>query len=473
MGRKFCAMKACPSRKRTHSGTISFHKFPNKTQCEEVYNRWCEITGIIPNNHTIICSLHFHSVDFLTKEGTKKHILKPTAVPSHYLSETAETQRRVLADHSYSQQWEPIEKCDDELQLMFRQKCFELERANKKIKELQQLLIERSNFIAKPTKEYLMEHVTPLLEPYLTKQQISAIVTGAKKVHEWNEEDIKRAIGIRLRAPRCYRYLRINKLMVLPALDSLRKRTKPFNLLPGDIDKMCFILKEKLKDKTPEQRVAVLAYDDMYTDKAYEYDPSADMVLQPNSSGTMNGMIVRGLFDSWKFPLRYSFGDKLTGELLNEIILKLDNIGVDVAWCASDRGPDNKALNGEHHLKTTTERPYFEHPKKDGRLVFTSYDPPHLVKALRTNVLNGALILPSGNAVMDREKFQRLLDCDKSDEGMAYKLSVEHLDANADSQKVRLAVQMFSNSVASAMESLFPEDPVMMEVAIVTRQTNN
>jgi hypothetical protein len=98
----------------------------------------------------------------------------------------------------------------------------------------------------------------------------------------------------------------------------------------------------------------------------------------------------------------------------------------------------------------------FKHPVT-GHNVWIFPDFPHLLKLLRNHLIDSGLTLPNGTKI-DKTVIQDLLNAQKSEFRLTYKLSHKHLFArNQQRQKVSTAFQLFSNTVANAIRMLFPE----------------
>ncbi|KAL1418780.1 hypothetical protein MTO96_025665 [Rhipicephalus appendiculatus] len=94
---RYCCVPKCRSSQQRKQDGVSFHEIPADSTSRE---RW--LTAIsreewVPNttsNYSVVCSLHFLPSDF--KDGCKRRLLKPGAVPSVFddpTGETADTER--------------------------------------------------------------------------------------------------------------------------------------------------------------------------------------------------------------------------------------------------------------------------------------------------------------------------------------------------------------------------------------------
>ena len=176
-----------------------------------------------------------------------------------------------------------------------------------------------------------------------------------------------------------------------------------------------------------------------------------------------NSKKLRGLFKNFKIPVWYDFDKKMTDKELKEIITKLEDITYHVICLTMDNGGDNIGLAGSLGI-SEEDQPYFDHPTRPGEKVFVFFDPVHLLKLMRNHILEKGFILESGITV-GLKQFEKLLKeqgtCETTDTKLT-KLTGKHIyPKDQEKQTVLTAVQLFSSSVAHALEMLSSEDPAM------------
>ena len=69
-------------------------------------------------------------------------------------------------------------------------------------------------------------------------------------------------------------------------------------------------------------------------------------------------------------------------DLMKEAIDKLESIGLDVVVVMSDQGSNFHSL--AKRLNVTPDQPWFIHNNK---MYFLMFDPPHLIKCVRNNLM--------------------------------------------------------------------------------------
>lgn len=98
-----------------------------------------------------------------------------------------------------------------------------------------------------------------------------------------------------------------------------------------------------------------------------------------------NYISLIGLINNWKRPIYYGYDQKMTKELLFQIIKELHNVGFNVISIVSDMGSTNmrlwKSLN--IYINNTS----FEHPIQKNQ-IYVFADVPHLLKLARNHLLD-------------------------------------------------------------------------------------
>lgn len=219
-------------------------------------------------------------------------------------------------------------------------------------------------------------------------------------------------------------------------------------------------LEIKVNTMLEQDRHCILCIDEMSIKSNLCFDIGHDEIIGFEDLGSeerqgvvcCNALVimVRGLYSAWKQPLAYFFvGSQLKAVKLRPImancIQKLFNIGLIVEGIASDMGSNFIELS---KLLGVTESSEFE---LDGRKLVYIFDPCHLIKATRNNLLKNSFHfdnkITSWSFIKtfyeeDSKKFYRC----------APKLTNSHINpTNFEKMKVSLATQVLSHSVACGM----------------------
>ncbi|KMQ87570.1 thap domain-containing [Lasius niger] len=133
-----------------------------------------------------------------------------------------------------------------------------------------------------------------------------------------------------------------------------------------------------------------------------------------------------------------------------ECVTKLQNINLRVIAEITDMGTDYQ--KAAKKLGITEEIPYYI---VNNQKIFYFFDPPHLIKAARNNLLNN--VIKSGDKIMSWQYIEKLFEIDKENiNRLVPKLAQDtHIyPNNFQRMKVKYAAQVLSFSVASAINTM-------------------
>jgi hypothetical protein len=153
-------------------------------------------------------------------------------------------------------------------------------------------------------------------------------------------------------------------------------------------------------------------------------------------------LIVRGVASAWKFPVYADFDTALLEQVMLEIIVTLECLGLKVLISTCDQGPKNVGLCGA--LGVSVENVFFENPYDNSRKVIFTYDFVHAFKNLRNHFMDDVVVFDDG-AIIFKSDFEELLVKVNSEISCGYKITEHHLNCQqSDRQNVRLACQLLS-----------------------------
>ena len=166
--------------------------------------------------------------------------------------------------------------------------------------------------------------------------------------------------------------------------------------------------------------------------------------------------LYRGLVYPWKQIIYYDFDKTMDQNLLFSIIRQCEDRRANVRGIVCDMG-NSKLLK---QLKVYSEQKhFFMNPADDTRKVFIFLDTPHCFKNLRNHCLDSNLCVTktNGNVItLTKNHFLELVSKDQNDFKHCPKLSLLHLECKGNErQRVKYAVQLFSDTVAKAFKFLF------------------
>lgn len=178
--------------------------------------------------------------------------------------------------------------------------------------------------------------------------------------------------------------------------------------------------------------------------------------------------MARGIYRKWKQPISFLFtGAGLTAayltKSLKQVISNLQDVGLIVVATICDQVPVNAtAIN---NLIVESKRDFFQANREyrglgfflNNKEIVPLFDPPHLLKGIRNNMLNGDVQFKWKEARVQVASWKHVInlyDIDVGDEDtkMLTKLTNGHVHAaNMKKMKVSVAAQVFSHRVSSTM----------------------
>ncbi|GFN85680.1 transposable element p transposase [Plakobranchus ocellatus] len=164
--------------------------------------------------------------------------------------------------------------------------------------------------------------------------------------------------------------------------------------------------------------------------------------------------IARGLISKWKQPFGYFLSHStikpmILHRVLMAAIEKLKSLDLTVKTVICDQGSNNFSV-----FKTpgvTSDKPYFIHSDSE---ILVMFDPPHLLKNIRNNLLKHSFFTTDGVV-----SWKVIKDFYAKDQTfpliMAPKLTKKHIEVPVFSKlRVNLAAQVLSHSVATGIAFL-------------------
>ena len=256
-------------------------------------------------------------------------------------------------------------------------------------------------------------------------------------------------------------YKLLSKFFKLPSKSSLMKWVAAFPTAPQLTPAAREVLARKVKIMSESSKLCTITMDEMSLKANLMYDPGKDQVigLEDFGKGERNSLIAtsalvfmaRGINENWKQPLGYLLvhescpSDTIKAKLL-DMIDEVTSIGLQVTTIVSDLGSNFQKLI--RSLGITPTQPWFWHK---GRKVFYLFDAPHIIKAVRNNLMKYNFHFDGKVAswdhiqvVYNRDQQQPIRCCPK--------LSQRHLNPNGfEKMKVKYTSQVLSHTVASTL----------------------
>jgi len=255
-------------------------------------------------------------------------------------------------------------------------------------------------------------------------------------------------------------YTFLKTLLQLPNPRTLRRVTEKINIMPGLNDIIFETIELKINNLKDDARDCVLCIDEMSIKTHLFYNITQDYIVEFNNSYDRKTyepaknvlcFMLRSINYDWKQPIAYYFiNNSFTGLHLQNtifsVITRIKKTSLNIRVLTSDQGSNFTSF--AKTMNVSCERPFFY---VNGQKIFYIFDVPHPLKSTRNNFFKYNLTFLNGTT---DKKY--LVDFYKSDQGLnrlAPKLSEAHINPGPfQKMKVKYASQIFSNTVAAAMQ---------------------
>lgn len=268
----------------------------------------------------------------------------------------------------------------------------------------------------------------------------------SKKRTVWTSEDLSKAMTMYSSGPKLYQLMR-KKKFPLPSRSTIQWHASKVNIQPGFLEPVISSIAKNADNGLA--KYCTVSLDEVKTGRSYEYDASRKRVLRPTDYALL--FMVKGLCVNWQQVVYYNFDKTPTKELVHMVISRLEGCGLHPCALVSDMGTKNTGMWNELDI-TFDGDPFFN--SAGGKKIFVFAVTPHLLKNLRNHFLDTGLLLKDGYVGPD--PIRRLVSIQTGDIKIAHKVSLKHFPKKqtVQRQNVKLAAQLFSNSVAGAIRRL-------------------
>ena len=270
-------------------------------------------------------------------------------------------------------------------------------------------------------------------------------------------------------SPKAYDYVRENFHLALPHPQTIRNWYSSISADPGFTAASFIALKEHVAERKKDGKdtVCALMMDEMYIHKQTEFDGDKIHGYVDIGAGEMENVVatqalvlmVVAINESWKIPIAYFLINSMTGaeraNVIRESLFRLHEIGVRVVSLTCDGPSQNFTMIRElgANLDIIDMRSFFIHPQDHTQKIFVLLDPCHMLKLLR-NVLSTVEVLVREDGQQIKWQYIEELHKLQENEGLRLgnKLKMAHIQWRNQKMKVHLAAQLFSSSVADALD---------------------
>lgn len=316
-------------------------------------------------------------------------------------------------------------------------------------------------------RQITIEDVHKYLEKNYSEESCKSLKTQLNLLNKspkgcrYTDEFKKFALSVYFLGPKAYK--QFSTLYRLPSKSTLNRFTRKWTINSGFNEFIFRLLELRAKMFKEKEKDCTICLDEITLKSHLFYDISRDKIVgfqeshNPNSTAvatTALVVMVRGIASNWKQPIAYFFYNSAAPseeikEILFESVRKLTAIGFNVRGVVSDQGSNFRKLVNKV-LKVTPQNIFFF--VDNVRLVYF-FDVPHLLKSTRNNFFTYNFRLPEGT--VKKCYLDTFYEHDKKKEyRLCPKLTNEHLSpGNFQKMKVKYASQIFSHSVAAALQT--------------------
>ena len=487
---QFCAGPNCGNNRYDNPG-LSFFRFPkdevrskqwvNNTRRKDVIT---QKSAKQLNTGTVLCANHFEANQFISKR------LKKTAVPTLFdvpnPPKTLTPARKTPKPRPYLPLLKKklllpsLDQPPEDISTVVAAPPSKLAKAVRRIKTLRNKIESQRMRLKRlqtplsmkkfKTSQQEIRHIKDLTCKYLNKDAdfflTRQLENSLQKRNKWTARDKSFALTLYHTSPKAYRLLQ--KIFCLPSLETLRRVMRNIEIYPGFSTKLLGAFKLKVDQMSSSDRLCVLLLDEITLTKKLFYNVERDCLegfedygdlletehCEPGSHACV--FMARGLMSQWKQPFGYVITQNQVNNIdlkimLNAAIQQIKSVNLKLKALVCDQGPNNVAA--VKSFGVTKENPFFI--TDDGEKIFVFYDPPHLIKSVRNNLMKYDFQTEEGVAAWKVIVDFYHRDCALGSFRMVKKLKKKHLELNSFAKmRVYLATQVLSHSVAKAIGTL-------------------
>uniref|UniRef100_A0A6P7H5L6 Uncharacterized protein LOC114347319 n=1 Tax=Diabrotica virgifera virgifera TaxID=50390 RepID=A0A6P7H5L6_DIAVI len=213
------------------------------------------------------------------------------------------------------------------------------------------------------------------------------------------------------------------------------------------------------------EKICVLMFDEISLKKQLEYNKLDEIIEGFQDLGAL------GRTEQTNLPTQVWFCGPIHSDNLKnivvEVVSKLQNIGY-IPKVLCDQASNNRALF--KLLGACKDQPEIE---IGNQRIFTVFDTPHLLKSLRNNFLNKKLTFFADSKQISWQDIEYTYNIDRTSvraQCMVKMTSVHINPNNFQKMRVKLAAQIFSNSIASAISTAMSVGQLHTKTASLTAE---
>ncbi|RVE40074.1 hypothetical protein evm_015276, partial [Chilo suppressalis] len=469
-----CAIITCNTKSQTSSierGGISFHRFPKEPNARE---QWIAVTGRgnwIPTKTSTICSKHFTENDFIIKRAGYRY-LKPGVIPREQIvqicSSSLDLQAQASSSVSLTQKKDTsLKRKNTEEQLMSSSNA-----STPRKRKLQKIIIDKEyvlndlqeKFSLQDEDIFVLKNINVKVQE-LTNRLIAKNTGGGPSKQKYSPALRSFALTLDYYSPKAYEYVRKTFDTCLPDRRTLRKWYQNMGGDPGFTSESIEALKIKVKS-TKHPIIAALSLDEMAIRRRIEWDGKKILGHVDIGSGIEGDhvgiakealvFLVTGINCNFKVPVGYFLVDGINGRQRADLIMQclelIAETGIQIISLTFDGCAANMAMVQCLNCSIKDKKYYFPHPSTNNPVVVV-LDPSHMIKLIRNAFQCYNTFLDKDGNTIEWRFLEELNNLQmKENFHLANKLRYHHVNFQNNKMKVKLATQLFSLSVADAID---------------------
>ena len=355
--------------------------------------------------------------------------------------------------------------CGQNLQSKFYNSNKKFKRLHEKVENLKTRLVEslEKSSIEDSTKDCIIDAAKNIPERLLQSSSL--------KPHEFHPIIRRFALTLHFYSPKAYRLLRETFNNTLPCESTLYKWCSKLDAEPGFTEQSFQFIKKKVEEEKAKGKDLLfsLSFDEMKLMKNLQFNGEkfvgcvdfgfecGDQSDGAEEATDVSVFMLNVLNSNWKLPLGYFFIKSTTASqnenLVRICLQKLHEVGATVCSVACD-GPSthiNMAKRLGVSFELTNLNSLMANLTSQSKTFFI-LDPAHMIKLVRNCFGDLKTFIKDGKTISWKyvEELYKL----QTDRGLylCNKLSTQHIYYHDTKMKVKFATQLFSNSVADAID---------------------
>lgn len=266
----------------------------------------------------------------------------------------------------------------------------------------------------------------------------------------------------------------------IPSIQTLQSVLHRIPLFPGLNSFILRHLESLAPNMSVKEKVCILIWDEISVQPKLTYDSRKDIICGFEDWGNNRTQkiadhvlvfMLRGLHSGWKLPISYNFCHKVTNvaqlmRCVKEHVEKVQEAGFHIVASVCDQGTTNvaaiKELVQRSNIKRNKEnRVQSQTFEVENAEIIPLYDPSHLIKGIRNNLLTKDLAICVRNNIPERIGSWDIIKCawlmDRNLNIIRPHLkhiTQEHIiEEKIKKMRVKHAVQVLSGRMASVIET--------------------